>query len=205
MILRLFFHALILIMVINTYFSEQYYMNLSKFKHYLSNIVSGSLFEHLHPYEDSLYSKDAHFEVSPLNMPTHTKHEMNLYRAAYKEQQDLVDSLSKSPQEEDVLNGEFSFIIKFDSLSIGTGLSLANLNKIAKKLHTDLLFVNGDGNDYQLSEYTGGHDSEVILHIQFKGNQHELLNDYKNWYAQREVYLKEKIEAKQAKIKHKKV
>lgn len=180
-------------------------MNLPKFKNYLSNIISGSLFEYIHPYEENLYSKDSHFEVSPLDMPTHTKEDMELYRAAYKTQKDLVDSLSKSPKEEDVLNGDFSFIIKFDSVSIGTGISLKNLNKISKKLHTDLLFVNGDGNDYQLSEYTGGHDAEVILHIQFKGNKDNLIHDYKNWYIKREAFLKEKIEAKTSKIKNKRV
>lgn len=180
-------------------------MNLPKFKNYLSNVIAGSLFEHIQPYEDNLYSKDSHFEVSPLNMATYTKEDIELYRAAYRKQKDLVDSLSKSPKEEEVLNGEFSFVIKFDSLSIGTGLSLKNLNTIARKLHTELLFVNGDGNDYQLSEYTGGHDSEVILHIQFKGNKDNLVHDYKNWYINREAFLKEKIEAKQSKIKNKRV
>lgn len=177
-------------------------MILPKFKNYLCNTITDILFDRVESYDDNLYSKDSNFEVTPSNSDHDSRENWILL---YKEKQQLVDSLSKSPKEEDVLNGDFSFVIKFDSISVGTGLPLQKLIDISKKLHTDLLFVNGDGNDYQISEYTGGHDSEVILHVQFTGNKKDLIQDYKNWYIHREEFLKKKLEAKQSKTKNKRV
>lgn len=84
------------------------------------------------------------------------------------------------------MNNDFNFIMKFDSISFKNGISLQDLNQISQKFHTDSLFVNGDGNDFQISEYYSGHESLIILQIQFKGNKNDLINDYKQWYSNRE-------------------
>lgn len=178
-------------------------MNLPKFKNYISNTIASTLFDHVDIYGENLYSKDSAFEVSNFSLPHATKEDMDSYKAAYKIKRDLVESLDKSPNVEDVVNGEFSFVIHFDSCMLGTGVSLKQLNKMAKKLHTDNIFVNGDGNDYQLGEYTGGHDSEIILHIEFKGNKEQLVADYQKWYVERQAYLQKKIDEKSQKIKNK--
>lgn len=179
-------------------------MNLPKFKNYIANTIAASMFEHIDIYAENLYSKDSIFEVSSFTMPHSTREEMDMYNAEYKQKRNLVESLNKSPSLEDVQNGEFSFVIRFDSCVIGTGVSLKQLNKMSKKLHTDNIFINGDGNDYQLSEYTGGHDSEVILHFEFKGNKEQLVADYQKWYVERQTHLQKKIDEKAQKIKTKK-
>lgn len=179
-------------------------MNLPKFKNYISNTIVSSFFNHVDIYGENLYSKDSSFEVPQFTMPYSTKEEMVLYNAAYKEKRAVIESLNKSPKLEDVINSEFSFVIHFDSSMFTTGISLKQLNKIAKKLYTDSIFINGDGSDYQLGEYTSGHDSEIILHILFKGNKEKLVADYQNWYLDRQNYLQQKIDEKTNLIKKKK-
>ena len=87
----------------------------------------------------------------------------------------------------------FSFSIVFDGSMLNNGISLNSLLKISDSLNTELLFVSGDGHDYQISELTSSHDTEVILNIHFIGNKSKLLNDYKNWYIQRYEILSKKI------------
>lgn len=169
-------------------------MKLPKFKNFISNTIVNCLFDNFNIYEENLYAKDSTFEVSPINFNHSDKTEMDQFLIVHKQLREKIDTLNKSPESDTIMNTDFSFIIHFDSHIVETGISLQNLIKISKNLHTDLLFINGDGNDYQLGEFTSGHDSEVILHVQFKGTKDKLIADYQQWYIQRHEYLTKKIE-----------
>lgn len=171
-------------------------MKLFKFKNFISNTIADSIFENVSIYEENLYSKDSSFSVSPIDLSNSNKEDLALYQKKYKESLEFINSLSKSPEEEDVLKNNFAFAIHFDAISVGTGVSLKSLVKISKKLHSNFVFINGDGNDYQLGEFTSGHDSEVIIHIQFIGDKKALVKDYQDWYLKREKFLSQKIQDK---------
>lgn len=179
-------------------------MKLPKFKNFISNSIAYSIFNDLNIYEENLYSKDSCFEVSHLTLPHSTKDEMAIFNKVFKAQKDVAELLNKSPDQDTVMNNDFSFVIHFDSDILGNGISLKNLISISQKLYTDLIFVSGDGNDYQFNEYEGSHTKEVILHLKFIGEKTQILNDYQKWYIERHAHLTKKIEEKSNKNKIKK-
>lgn len=76
---------------------------------------------------------------------------------------------------------EFTIQMQFDTLSLpNSSLSFKSLKKISESFNTEDISVSGDGNDYQLSEYTGGHDSEVKLYIT-PHNTKQLIEEYIVW------------------------
>lgn len=91
-----------------------------------------------------------------------------------------------------VENQEFTIKMQFDTLALpDASLSFKTLKKISESFNTEDISVSGDGNDYQLSEYTGGHDSEVKLSIK-PHNAKQLIEEYIVWHQS----LEEQNEAK---------
>jgi galactose-1-phosphate uridylyltransferase len=60
------------------------------------------------------------------------------------------------------------------------GIELVALNKLAKAFGTENIIVSGDGHDYQLSEYTSDHESEIVLTINVENKAH-LEPQYQKW------------------------
>lgn len=166
---------------------------LPKFKEFICNNVIVNIFENQNIYEPTLFSNDSSFNVLPIQLSTKTKEEQDLYISVFKDQSKIISSLNNNPTEQIVLNNDFGFSIHFDSSMINNGISLHSLLKISDSLHTELLFISGDGHDYQIGELTSSHESEVILNIHFIGNKDNLLNDYKKWYQERYNFLSKKI------------
>lgn len=173
---------------------------LPMFKDFLCNNIVCNIFENYNIFEKSLYLNDSFFVPIPLNLSnlkplTEIDSNDNIIEENIKKQKNnynVVKKLESSPDEETVLNNDFCFSIKFDASFLTPGISLQQILKISNTLHTDLIFISGDGNDYELGEYTSGHDAEIILNIHFLENKEELINDYKTWAKNKEIYLTDK-------------
>jgi hypothetical protein len=140
---------------------------LPKFKEFICNNVIVNIFENQNIFEPTLFSNDSSFEILPIHLSTKTKEEQDLYISVLKDQSKIISSLNNNPTEQIVLNNDFGFSINFDSGMINNGISLHSLLKISDSLHTELLFVSGDGHDYQISELTSSHEADIILNIHF--------------------------------------
>lgn len=166
---------------------------LPKFKEYICNNIIVNIFENQNIFEPTLFSNDSSFNMLPIKLSTKTNEDKELYFSVFRDQSKIINSLNNIPTEQIVLNNDFGFSIVFDASMITHGISLNSLLKISDALHTELLFVSGNGHDYQISELTSSHDSEIILNVHFVGNKTDLLNDYKDWYIQRYEKLSQKI------------
>lgn len=166
---------------------------LPKFKEFICNNVIVNIFDNQNIFEPTLFSNDSSFKMLPINLSTKTQEDKELFLSVFRDQSKIIESLNSNPTEQIVLNNDFAFSIVFDGSMLNNGISLNSLLKISDSLNTELLFVSGDGHDYQISELTSSHDTEVILNIHFIGNKSKLLNDYKNWYIQRYEILSKKI------------
>lgn len=89
---------------------------------------------------------------------------------------------------EDSLKSEELFLqFKFDDFLFNSnhGITLSQLLALSKSFGTEKISVSGDGYDYEYSEYTSGHDKEIIVTISLE-NKELLLKGYLDWYEKRD-------------------
>jgi hypothetical protein len=166
--------------------------NLPKFKDFIIEQTLEAVFplyEHLDASFIKLYRNDTSFELSPV-----ARQQINTNQAAYMESFKKVYAFNdKNFQftDQDLLNNDFAVKIMFSTLAFDIGLSFEGLQKISEKFSTNKIYVSGDGHDYELSEVTSDHSSEIILRFVPEKKQ-LLLERYNEW----EEHKKEKIKHK---------
>jgi len=148
-----------------------------------------------HPEHDfKLFAKDLGFTVNPsLYISNHLSTDdksskMNNLKVALENLQDFTKQMS----EENFFKANPSIEVKMDMGAFNqTGLSLKQMLGISKQYHTDEIWVAGDGNDWEMSEYTSGHDSELIIKINV-GNPSLFLSEYQEWEKVKDLSIAQK-------------
>ena len=164
-------------------------MKTPKFSKFLSDTISGCLFSDDSINLGHLSGLGYSFEPLTVNASAPVGIDANLdmksdyLRRDVSARASLINTLKLDPNEELIMNNDFSFVISFDGCIARDNISLKNLLKVSKKLHTDSIFVTGDGNDYSVGDYESGHDAKVILNVEFYGSKEKLIADYHEWFA----------------------
>ena len=132
-----------------------------------------------------LLAKDLEFVMNPQHIndrynPTDISVSRDEYWELHKKAIEKVIKLNNSLTEENFLNSQACVKIKMDMSQFNTGISLKQLNGIAKEYGSENVHVAGDGNDYSYSEYTNGHDSEIIITSEI-GDSKLFLKQYNDW------------------------
>lgn len=164
-------------------------MKLPKFKEFLvSKLVHMLLDKEESNQNTKLYAKDS--EIHPLN------YEVN---KNIEDKENIYTWDNNNVTENMVLSRPFSLEIKLDSYMFNSkGISFRTLTKISAAFETDEIYVNGDGDTYQLGEFTTDHSSEVIVTVCPK-NPQKLLDQYNLWFNN----LREESNKKLSSVKNK--
>lgn len=147
-------------------------MKLPKFKEFLvSKLVHLVLDRDETSENKKLYAKDS--EIHPLNyeISKNIDDKENIYTW---DNNNITESM--------VLTRPFSIEIKLDSYMFDhKGVSFKTLQKLSTSFETEDIYVNGDGETYQLGEFTTDHSSEIIVTVHPK-NPEKLLKQYAFWF-----------------------
>ena len=148
-----------------------------------------------------LFAKDLTFIMSPEINSSLQKRNVEEGMKSFKENYEKVDSFNKHKTKEKFIESDISLEFKLDAGSLQGGLSFQQLKKLSNEFLTEKMWVSGDGNDWEYSEYTSGHDAEVILKIQVE-NKQDFISQYTQWSEKLEAH---KAEQKKSKINKKRI
>lgn len=145
----------------------------------------------------SLLEKDASFVLDETKI---IRDGNSNYSSQYAEHYKKVIDFDKKPNFEKLKDVYLAIEVKFNSVGLEReSLTFKQLTKIAKTFGTQDIAVSGDGHDWQMSEYTSGHDKEVVLTVSLDNISH-LVCQYEDWFEKKEQIKEIKKIAKGLKI-----
>lgn len=168
-----------------------------------------------HPFQEgtnefnidwNLLAKDLEFTINPKHItdrynPVDTSISRDEYWELHKKAIEKLIKINTSLNEENFLDSQACVKIKMDMNQFNTGVSLKQLNGISKEYGSENVHVAGDGNDYSYSEYTSGHDSEIIITAEI-GDPKLFLKQYNDWAVKKIESLELKKQAKKSNKKN---
>lgn len=163
-------------------------MILPKFKKFLSEKLTTALWGEENLAQSRYVSKDISFVHAPYaydkirnnHFDGSDLHKKELIKKHFEHNKNVYD-LNNEVSKEYLFTLDFSLQAILSTITFNEGISLKKLNEISQKFYDAEIFISGDGHDYQLSEVTSDHSSEIILNIVIS-NKEAIFEEYTNWY-----------------------
>lgn len=175
---------------------------LPKFKRFLSEKLIISLWGKENLGSLGYFLEDTSFVHAPYsydNIKNSEDHDRkDLIKKHFEHNKNVYDMNSEVTKEY-LFDLDFSLQASFSTVTFNEGISLKKLNEISHNFYEAEIFVSGDGHDYQLSEVTSDHSSEIILNIVIN-NKEAIFNEYMSWY--KDWYAKNELKGASVKPKH---
>lgn len=175
---------------------------LPKFKRFLCDKLIISLWGKEHLRSSGYFLADSSFVHAPYSyekLSTNEDHDRkDLIKKHFEHNKNVYDMNSEVTKEY-LFDLDFALQVSISTVTFNEGISLKKLNEISHNFYDAEIFLSGDGHDYELSEMTSDHSSEIILSLVIN-NKEAIFNEYTNWY--KDWYAKNEKKGASVKPQH---